>query len=153
MVRAGIRAVRPAAKIAGFRMSLDNILRTREITAGDVRRFALNELRIALVDLTQSAPFDALEISDVLAAAWVAGDISAAAFRECIQQEAFGESHPAWWKKVLKVAFEIGQGTLMAFPTTSYAAIAVRIGMEIHDQGKTNGPKKAQKTHAIPSIQ
>ena len=138
--------------ISGIDDQLGKLMRTRDLPPEDVQRFAINALKQDFVALAQESPFNRLNlvIADVLLAAWVSGDLSSDALRALSQLGSFKEVHKSLWKKALEIGWSIGKTSMMAYPTTSYIAIAISVLTQIHDQAVAIKKEASDDTHLIP---
>jgi hypothetical protein len=132
---------------------LAKLIRTEDLPPEDVQRFAMNALKQDFHTLIQDAPFNSLRLqtADVLLAAWVAGDLSSDALKALTQLSTFHEVHESVWKKALEIGWMIGKSSLMAYPTTSYIAIAISVLLEVRASQKAATQEKSDETHLIPA--
>jgi len=129
------------------------LIRTRAIPPEDVKRFAMNSLKEDFISLTQDEPFKSmnLNLADTLLAAWVSGDISSEAVLALAHASELKEENINVWQKALSIGWSIGRTSLMAYPSTSYIAIAISIFMDVRRETNMMREKKSRETHLIPN--
>jgi hypothetical protein len=139
-------------RISALDLELSKLIRTKDISPEDVKRIAVNSLKEDLEALTQSGPFDrmGLLLGDVLVSAWVAGDLSSEALSSLLAMNSFTEEHKAFWKKALEIGWAVARGSLVVFPTTTYAAVAISIYEEARRSTKAIDAKRSHETQLIP---
>jgi hypothetical protein len=139
--------------ISDIDAKLATLTRNMTLPSEDAQRLALNLLAQNFTTLKQEEPYSQLnlQLADVLLAAWVSGDLSSDALRALTQLKTFQETHEAVWQKALEITWSIGKPVLMAFPVTSYIAIAISVLIEIHDETQKNKQGGSDGAHLVPS--
>lgn len=120
---------RLASEIEDLRKALSRERLAIELSPTDVYRLSVSALRIELEALNERELFGGRKpaFSDIVMAAWVAGDLDSDTLRAVLELEAFREYRKPLWRKTLEVSWAIGHTGLIAYPGTSYLAILTSI--------------------------